>query len=211
MRGSPRRQAVADALGLVVVLLVLLDLLRPSLLLLSTITAGGDTPCHYPTAVWFHERLLPEGGLHGRGPGAHPGPPRLVPGVLPGPPAAALLLSLSLPGDVGARAARGDAGGLQARHGAAGVPAAAAGLRLVPSGAVPLSGAAPGGGGGARFPLRRGHADLGRDHRQHAGGRVLLHLRHGLRGAVPGRAGAGAGRWPRSVGARRDARAPALP
>ena len=78
MRVSPRRQAVADALGLGVVLLVLLDLLRPSLLLLSTITAGGDTPCHYPTAVWFHERLLPEGRLHGWYPGSYLGHPLLL-------------------------------------------------------------------------------------------------------------------------------------
>src|SRR3972149_4298419 len=73
MRVSPRRQAVADALGLGVVLLVLLDLLRPSLLLLSTITAGGDTPCHYPTAVW-----VPEGRLHGWYPGSYLGHPLLL-------------------------------------------------------------------------------------------------------------------------------------
>ncbi len=78
MRVSPGRQAVADALGLGVVLLVLLDLLRPSLLLLPTITAGGDTPCHYPTAVWFHERLLPQLRLHGWYPGSYLGHPLLL-------------------------------------------------------------------------------------------------------------------------------------
>jgi hypothetical protein len=78
MRVSPRRQAVADLLGLGVVLLVLVDLLRPSLLLLPTITAGGDTPCHYPTAVWFHERLLPELRLHGWYPGSYLGHPLLL-------------------------------------------------------------------------------------------------------------------------------------
>ena len=78
MRLSPGRQAVADALGLGVVLLVLLDLLRPSLLLLPTITAGGDTPCHYPTAVWFHERLLPDWRLHGWYPGSYLGHPLLL-------------------------------------------------------------------------------------------------------------------------------------
>ena len=78
MQVSPRRQALADALGLGVVLLVLLDLLRPSLLLLPTITAGGDTPCHYPTAVWFYERLLPELRLHGWYPGAYLGHPLLL-------------------------------------------------------------------------------------------------------------------------------------
>jgi hypothetical protein len=48
------------------------------LLLLSTITAGGDTPCHYPTAVWFHERLLPDWRLHGWYPGAYLGHPLLL-------------------------------------------------------------------------------------------------------------------------------------
>lgn len=78
MRVSPRRKAAADALGLAVVLLALLDLLRPSLLLLPTITAGGDTPCHYPTAAWFHERLLPDWRLHGWYPGAYLGHPLLL-------------------------------------------------------------------------------------------------------------------------------------
>ena len=78
MRVSPRRQAVADVLGLGVLLLALLDLLRPSLLLLSTITAGGDTPCHYPTAVWFYERLLPDWRLHGWYPGSYLGHPLLL-------------------------------------------------------------------------------------------------------------------------------------
>lgn len=69
---------MADVLGLGVVLLALVDLLRPALLLLPTITAGGDTPCHYPTAVWFHERLLPEGRLHGWYPGSYLGHPLLL-------------------------------------------------------------------------------------------------------------------------------------
>jgi len=78
MRVSPRRQALADALGLGAILWVLLDLLRPSLLLLPTITAGGDTPCHYPTAVWFYERLLPQLRLHGWYPGSYLGHPLLL-------------------------------------------------------------------------------------------------------------------------------------
>jgi hypothetical protein len=72
------RRLAADALGLFAILLVLLDLLRPSLLLLPTLTAGGDTPCHYPTAVWFHERLLPQLRLHGWYPGASLGHPLLL-------------------------------------------------------------------------------------------------------------------------------------
>ncbi|MGE5127368.1 MAG: hypothetical protein ACM3PV_13830, partial [Betaproteobacteria bacterium] len=70
-----RRRWIADALGLAVVLLVLADLVRPSLLLLPTIAAGGDTPCHYPTAVWFREQLLPRLRLHGWYPGAYLGQP----------------------------------------------------------------------------------------------------------------------------------------
>jgi hypothetical protein len=72
------RRRLADVLGLGVVLLVLLDLLRPSLLLLPTIAAGGDTPCHYPTAAWFHEQLLPRLRLHGWYPGASLGHPLLL-------------------------------------------------------------------------------------------------------------------------------------
>jgi hypothetical protein len=75
---APGRQRIADALGLATILLVLLDLLRPSLLLLPTITAGGDTPCHYPTAVWFQEHLLPSLRLHGWYPGASLGHPLLL-------------------------------------------------------------------------------------------------------------------------------------
>ena len=78
MLALARRRALADALGLGFVLLVLLDLLRPSLLLLPTVTAGGDTPCHYPTAVWFYERLLPQLRLHGWYPGAYLGHPLLL-------------------------------------------------------------------------------------------------------------------------------------
>ena len=84
MAPATGRQRLADALGLATILLVLLDLLRPSLLLLPTITAGGDTPCHYPTAVWFHERLLPSLAAA-----------RLVPRRVARAPAAALLLPAS--------------------------------------------------------------------------------------------------------------------
>jgi hypothetical protein len=78
MAPATGRQRLADALGLATILLVLLDLLRPSLLLLPTIAAGGDTPCHYPTAVWFHERLRPSLRLHGWYPGASLGHPLLL-------------------------------------------------------------------------------------------------------------------------------------
>jgi hypothetical protein len=78
MAHGASRQRLVDAVGLAVILLALLDLLRPSLLLLPTITAGGDTPCHYPTAAWFHERLLPALRLHGWYPGAYLGHPLLL-------------------------------------------------------------------------------------------------------------------------------------
>jgi hypothetical protein len=72
------RARAADVLGLTAILVVLLDLLPPSLLLLPTIAAGGDTPCHYPTAVWFREQLLPQLRLHGWYPGAYLGQPLLL-------------------------------------------------------------------------------------------------------------------------------------
>jgi hypothetical protein len=72
------RERLYDAAGLLAILLFLLDYLRPALLLLPTITAGGDTPCHYPTLVWFKERLLPQGRLHGWYPGAYLGQPLLL-------------------------------------------------------------------------------------------------------------------------------------
>jgi hypothetical protein len=76
--GTPARQRLVDGLGLGLILLVLLDLLRPGLLLLPTITAGGDTPCHYPTAVWFHDQLQARLRLHGWYPGASLGHPLLL-------------------------------------------------------------------------------------------------------------------------------------
>src|SRR6266581_1731591 len=72
------RERGADTLGLLAMVLVLLDYLRPSLLFLPTIAAGGDTPCHYPTAAWFHENLLPAFRLHGWYPGAYLGHPLLL-------------------------------------------------------------------------------------------------------------------------------------
>jgi hypothetical protein len=75
-QGTHRR--LVDALGLAAILLVLLDLLRPGLLLLPTFTAGGDTPCHYPAAAWFGEHLLPALRLHGWYPGAYLGHPLLL-------------------------------------------------------------------------------------------------------------------------------------
>jgi hypothetical protein len=75
---ASRRQAFVDVFGLAVIVLAILDYFRPSLLLLPTIAAGGDTPCHYPTLVYFHEHLLPRLRLHGWYPGAYLGHPLLL-------------------------------------------------------------------------------------------------------------------------------------
>jgi hypothetical protein len=76
---SPRvRDGLVDAAGLVAMMLLLLDYLRPSLLFLPTIAAGGDTPCHYPTAVAFCRDFLPQGRLHGWYPGSYLGHPLLL-------------------------------------------------------------------------------------------------------------------------------------
>jgi len=73
-----RRALLADVLGLTAILLVLVDYFRPALLLLPTIAAGGDTQCHYPTAVDFYEHLLPRLRFHGWYPGAYLGHPLLL-------------------------------------------------------------------------------------------------------------------------------------
>lgn len=78
MNRETRAALAVDAIGLAVVLAFLLDYLRPALLFLPTILAGGDTPCHYPTAEWFATELLPRLRLHGWYPGAYLGHPLLL-------------------------------------------------------------------------------------------------------------------------------------
>jgi hypothetical protein len=76
---SPRaRAALVDLAGLSAILLLLLDYLRPALLFLPTITAGGDTPCHYPTLVALCRDYLPAGRLHGWYAGSYLGHPLLL-------------------------------------------------------------------------------------------------------------------------------------
>src|SRR5258707_7458681 len=72
------RALLVDLLGLGVILFVLLDYLRPSLLLLPTVAAGGDTPCHFPTLAYFRAHLLPHLRFHGWYPGAYLGHPLLL-------------------------------------------------------------------------------------------------------------------------------------
>lgn len=73
-----RGRQLIDASGLALLLLALLDLLRPELLLLPTLPAGGDLLCHYPTAAFVRDTLLPQGRLHGWSPGAYLGHPLLL-------------------------------------------------------------------------------------------------------------------------------------
>lgn len=75
---AARRQILVDALGLAVLTLAILDYFSPSLLLIPTVAAGGDTPCHYPTLVHFYEHLLPKLRLHGWYPGSYLGHPLLL-------------------------------------------------------------------------------------------------------------------------------------
>jgi 6-pyruvoyl-tetrahydropterin synthase related domain len=72
------RRLLVDILGFGVVFLLLLDFLRPDKLFSPTIMAGGDLPCHYPTAVFFHDYLLPRLRLHGWYAGAYLGQPLLL-------------------------------------------------------------------------------------------------------------------------------------
>lgn len=75
---ATRGRRLIDGLGLTLLLLALLDLLRPELLLLPTLPAGGDLLCHYPTAVFVRDTLLPQGRVHGWSPGAYLGHPLLL-------------------------------------------------------------------------------------------------------------------------------------
>src|SRR5260221_25383 len=78
MKARKRRETLVDGLGLLAILLVLLDYLRPALLLLPTVTAGGHTPCHVTTAAWLDGHPLPATRLHGWFPGPYMGPPLLL-------------------------------------------------------------------------------------------------------------------------------------
>src|SRR4051795_67891 len=73
-----RRAAIVDVIGLAAILFVLLDYVKPRLLLLPTVAAGGDTPCHFPTLAYLRDVLLPQWRLHGWYPGAYLGQPILL-------------------------------------------------------------------------------------------------------------------------------------
>jgi TolA-binding protein len=73
-----RRALLVDLLGLAAIVFVLVDYLKPSLLLLPTVAAGGDTPCHFPTLAYFRDTLLPRLRFQGWYPGAYMGHPLLL-------------------------------------------------------------------------------------------------------------------------------------
>jgi 6-pyruvoyl-tetrahydropterin synthase related domain len=93
------REAVVDAIGLAVLAFVLLDYLRPELLFLATVPAGGDTPGHYPTFLYLRDQLLPQLRLHGWYPDAFLGSPVLL-YYFPLPFLLMSALSLALPAPV---------------------------------------------------------------------------------------------------------------
>lgn len=72
------RPGLVDGIGLALLLLLIADYLRPELLLVATIPAGGDTPCHYPTFLYFRDHILGRLRLHGWYPGAYLGHPLLL-------------------------------------------------------------------------------------------------------------------------------------
>jgi hypothetical protein len=69
------REAVVDAVGLAMLAFLLVDYLRPDLLFLNTVPAGGDAPGHYPAFLYLRDVLLPQWRLHGWYPGAFLGAP----------------------------------------------------------------------------------------------------------------------------------------
>ncbi len=75
MNAHTRAEAAIDALGLLALLAMVGHALRPDLIVLPTLAAGGDTPGHFAAAAFFAERLLPEGRLHGWFAGAYLGHP----------------------------------------------------------------------------------------------------------------------------------------
>src|SRR5258705_3568916 len=72
------RALLVDVAGLASILFLLVDYLKPSLLLLPPVAAGGDTPCHFPTLAFFRDTLLPRLRFHGWYPGAYLGHPLLL-------------------------------------------------------------------------------------------------------------------------------------
>jgi len=93
------RTALADGVGLSLLLLLLADYLRPELLFVATIPAGGDTPCHYPTFLYLRDYLLGHGRLQGWYPGAYLGHPLLL-YYFPFPFLVMCVLSLVMPAPV---------------------------------------------------------------------------------------------------------------
>ncbi|HLC57805.1 MAG TPA: hypothetical protein VJH95_04490, partial [Candidatus Nanoarchaeia archaeon] len=54
-----KKQTILELIILASILIFLLAYFKPSLILSKTITSGGDTASHYPTAVFLKENLFP--------------------------------------------------------------------------------------------------------------------------------------------------------
>jgi len=70
-----KKQTILDIVILLSILIFLLFYFKPSLLLTKTITSGGDTASHYPTAEYLRDNLLPKGKISGWTQGNYAGTP----------------------------------------------------------------------------------------------------------------------------------------
>ncbi|OGB86912.1 hypothetical protein A3H38_00220 [candidate division WOR-1 bacterium RIFCSPLOWO2_02_FULL_46_20] len=70
-----KRNNLINFVILAAIFVFLFSYFKPSLLFSSTITTGGDTPSHYPTAVYLKEVFLPQGKIMGWDPGNYAGFP----------------------------------------------------------------------------------------------------------------------------------------
>ena len=70
-------ETIVDFCVLFSIILYILSFFKPSLLLLDTITTGGDTASHYYTAKYLRDSLLPNDRLFGWCPGNYAGFPML--------------------------------------------------------------------------------------------------------------------------------------
>ena len=72
---STRQETLVNAIVLIAIFIFMLSYFKPSLILLDTTTAGGDTATHTYPAKYLHEYLLPQGKIVGWSPGWYCGFP----------------------------------------------------------------------------------------------------------------------------------------
>lgn len=72
---SIRQEAIVNTIVLIAIFIFLLSYFKPSLILLNTTTAGGDTATHNYPAKYMHEYLIPHGKIIGWSPGWYAGLP----------------------------------------------------------------------------------------------------------------------------------------